>query len=48
LNAFQVSVGEGNRAPEIMPVHSVTPYQASSKMAPNTRRDKNLLKIPNS
>jgi hypothetical protein len=48
LNEFQVSVGDGNLAPETTPLHSVKPNQVSSKIAQNKKKDKNLLKISNS
>jgi hypothetical protein len=48
LNEFQVSVGDGNLAPEINPVHSVKPNQARRRIAQNKKKDKSLLKISNS
>jgi len=48
LNEFHVSVGDGNLAPETMPVHSVKPSQVNSRIEQNKKRDKSLLKISNS
>jgi hypothetical protein len=48
LKEFQVSVGEGNLALDIAPLHSVKPNQATSNMAKNNTREKSLLKISNS
>jgi hypothetical protein len=48
LKEFQVSVGDGNLALEIVPVHSVKPNHAKSNMAKNKIREKSLLKISNS